>query len=148
MNLWPKCAQRVPNWVGEWVRRKQWCTCGHFIAQISSARAVPQFVCVIGVFEVQMHSGVNLTFMRSWFCLVLGWCFLFFFNKFYGQLQLEMNFWTFHKEVKEHHVTAASNTGVSFLCHEVNTYCFSFLLFLVTHTPTHTHPCCFNETLQ
>lgn len=56
----------------------------------------------------------------------------FFFKIFYGQLGLEMNFWTFCKEVKEHRVTAASSTGVSFLCREVNTYRFPFLVRLVT----------------
>lgn len=132
MNPWPSHA---PGHPAGWVSRKQRCPCGHLIAQ---NRSVCANLCLwLGYSTCKCIPSVNLTFMRSWFCLISGCCFLLF-KMLYGQLQLKMNFWIFHKEVKEHY--AASSTEVNFLCCEVNTSPFSFLTFLVTQPTKLLHP--------
>ena len=134
VNRWPRGAWRAPSRVGDWVRRKQWCALRplNCINQLSICHS-PICVCDCDIW------GANAFPPQVWIwplweagsvCFQAGVSF--FFRMFYGQLQLEMSFWTFHKEVKEHHATAASSTGVSFLCREVNTYCFPSLIFLVT----------------
>lgn len=69
MNPWPSHTPGRPAGLWPLNHTKQTSVC--------------QSVPVTGVFEVQM----NLTFMRSWFCLFSGCCFLLF-KMFYGQLQL------------------------------------------------------------
>lgn len=67
----------------------------------------------------------------SWCRLFPGWHFLSPYNVLWTDTA-ENELLDLHTEVKEHHAAAASSTGVSFLCHKINTDCFPFLILLFT----------------